>query len=345
MAWKWIEGFEVRKNTTALQQGYDVVSGTPSIVTGRLHGSGLQCPNSSQVHLTKIFSSQTTWIVGLAFKRENGGNTDGLIELLSGATADEIAVFTTAANNELMVAVGGPTGTTYVTSIGLQDDTWYFVEFKVTVNATTGSFELRVNGTTVLSQTGINTSDTGANAADRVRIYAANTGGTAGNATIDDCYILDGTGAAYNDFLGDGVAEGLLPTGAGNSSQWSKFPGSGEANWQNVDDASGPDNDSTYNHTASTGVKDTYVFADLGFITGNVLGVQLNWNARIATSGSRTLRPIVRHSGADYAGSNQNLTSTSYLQQHQVLGTNPGTGSAWTVSDINNAEFGLEAVA
>lgn len=343
MSFRMVEGFELRKNTTALSQAYNTVTGTPTFTTGRLHGTAMACASDSTMSIRKVLDSQSTWIVGLAFKRQNTGNTDGLI-LLRSASGVEIGVLTTllGGNLELMVALAGnPAGTTWTTNLDLQYDTWYFVEFKVTLNTTTGSFELRVNGVSGLVQTGINTSGQGQNSANDIELMAANTGGTAGICTIDDAYVLDGN-SSPNDFLGDGVSEAILPTGAGNATQWTPLSG---ANWENVDDGSGPDNDASYVSTAGTGIKDTYAFGNLSFITGNIVAVQVSFNARLLSAGTRTVRPIVRHSGTDYAGTNQNITSTSYAEKSQVYATNPGTGSAWTLSDVNGAEFGLEAVA
>jgi hypothetical protein len=50
---------------------------------------------------------------------------------------------------------------------------------------------------------------------------------------------------------------------------------------------------------------------------------------------------LVRSGGTDHLGSNRVL-STSYITYYDTYATNPVTGLAWTVGDINSLETGMQ---
>src|SRR5581483_7253070 len=105
-------------------------------------------------------------------------------------------------------------GTTLATSTNtLTIATWYWIEFKATINNATGSFEVRVNGSAtgwIPQQTNQNTRATGNNSANGFAL------GNAGNTPgffFDDVVVAD-------DFVGQGQIVTLRPQAAGNYQQW-----------------------------------------------------------------------------------------------------------------------------
>ncbi len=348
MALKWFEGFERRKNSTALAQAYSQLTfGDSTFQTGRLQGSSLRNLGTTGLTVTTpAFTAQQVWIVGLAYRRDDTDVTNkSVISMFDGASNRQIdvATFVSAGKLKFQVWTDSSGGSSSWTASGeFELGQWYYVEFKATIApGTSGSFELRVNSTTALTQSSVNTANAATTQADRVRFLC--TGSASNGISLDDIYVCDNQGAIRNDFLGDVVIEGLSPTAEGATIQWT--PLTGTDNSAMVDDTDGPDGDDSYVSTAANGITDTHVFEDLGFITGNVLGVMVAYNARILSSGSRTLKAIARTGGTDFEGANNVLGSTGYVELNHIFEQNPNTTADWTVSDINGAEFGYKAVA
>jgi hypothetical protein len=132
----------------------------------------------------------------------------------------------------------------------------------------------------------------------------------------------------------------LLPSGAGAETQWTPSAGS---NYQNVDE--NPENgDTDYNKSNTVGQVDTYAMANLVSVAGLIYGVQYLEYARKDNAGTRTIAPVARIGGADYLGSNVNL-SDSYAYTREIKELSPATAAAWTISEINAMEFGVKVTA
>jgi len=229
------------------------------------------------------------------------------------------------------------TGTTILTS-GI----WYFIELKATINDSTGSAAVKVNGVTEVTVSGVDTRNGGSAAtADRV-IFFSN-GSVGGTFRLDDVYICDGTGSApTNDFLGDCRVQALFPNGDGNSSQLVGSDGNSVNNSLLVDETT-PNGDTDYVEGANVGDKDTYAYGNLTPTSGTVYGVQPNLYARKTDAGTRSIASVARLSGTEVDSAAAAL-STSYLYYRDIRETKPG-GGAWSIADVNNAEFGVKVVA
>jgi hypothetical protein len=216
-------------------------------------------------------------------------------------------------------------------------NTWYWIELKVKVHDTLGTYEVKVNGTTYISGTGADTRNGGT---------GIPTGGgwcTQGNVgtRFSDFVIWDTTGAVANDFFGPIQIHCRRPIEAGNYAQWTPNYG---PNFANVGDVSAPDDLSTFNQSATAGQKDTFKGADLPISSGSVLGIQHVIRAKQDGGAARTLRPIQRSGSTDYNGTSFSVPG-SFAYQLEAKSINPATSAAYTVSDVNDAEFGYELVS
>ena len=70
-------------------------------------------------------------------------------------------------------------------------------------------------------------------------------------------------------------------------------------------------------------------------------GVAVNICAKKDDSGTRTGKPICRSGSTNYEGS-EFAPDTDYTYFQNVWETDPDTASAWTVSGVNSAEFGIK---
>jgi hypothetical protein len=287
--------------------------------------------------------AQATWIVGFAFKFSvlPGGTQRAILTFFD--TAVQHVFFALKTDGTIEARMGAGAGTLLGTSTNVfATNTFYYLEFKVTISDTVGVVALRVNGVVdaTLNLTGQDTRNAG-NSTANVITYGLNSS-TASTIDMDDMYILDGTvGDAdqpNNDFLGDVRVEALLPSGAGNYAQFTPSAGS---NYQNVDDAA-PDGDTTYNSSATTNQLDTFAMGNLATATGVVHGVELINSARKTDAGSSILAPVLRISATDYVGADDSLGTGYTYQSDQTYDVSPATGLPFTISEVNAFEVGYK---
>lgn len=335
MALRWIDSFD-HYVTADIPAKYDSISGSPAITATSRFGSGaLQLTDANTQHtVVKVFDAQPTWIVGFAFRYVMSGGNKQIFTLIDNATIQVTLYYETSTRK---LFLNGPFGSS-LSTLGLSDNTWYYIETKVTIG-NAGSWEVRVDGNTWI--TGSGDTQASANAsADRFRFEAGGSGGTSTARIFDDVYILDGTGAApLNDFLGDVRVEALFPNANGNSSQLVGSDADSVNNYLLVDDPT-PDGDTSYVESSTVGNKDTYAFTNLTPTLGTVYGVQISSEARKTDAGLRTVKNIARLSTTEVDGAANSLSS-SYRMFNDIMTTKPG-GGAWTITDVNNAEFGIK---
>jgi len=230
---------------------------------------------------------------------------------------------------------------------GIAGGSWAYLEFKWDLDG--GSFEIRVNGSTVLDYTGTITENellfNSLGVWNGIKIL-----GITSQATplltlrMADLYLADLESADaddVSDFLGDGTIETIRPNAAGAASAWTPSAGS---NYQNVDDDAAADDDATYNSTTAPNTIDSYNFENLP--AGSVVnGVHVNILARKAATGSAAIAPVYRQGGVNYVGPTQGVASEDYDRYvMQPMDLNPATSAKFTESEINANEFGVKKV-
>jgi len=329
MALRFLDGFD---HYTSLAQKYEIAG------TGEIGSTGGRTGNGyfGASEFRKTLAANTQWIVGCAFRIPSPlVINNAIIRLYEQMPGGPQITVTFDTDYRFRVRRGGDGGTIIGASTNsFVLNAWYYIEFKVTIHSTAGSFELRVNGTTETSASSVNTRGGSQDATDRV--------GFSGGGTVkhfDDIYICDGDGSTHNDFLGDCKILTLFPNGAGNYTQWTPSTGS---NWQNVDD-NPPNGDTDYNSTSTATNKDTYALSDIT-LTGNVKGIQVLAMMRKDDAGSRSSRLLIRTASTDYSGPTVGH-SDNYVYLRNVWQNNPNTSAAWTVAQVNALEAGVELVS
>lgn len=305
-------------------------------------GAGNSETGSVSVTLTP---GDATCIVGLALNQATAfsgyevGTTEGnasnvIVSVRQGATTQVWFRL----NADGTISALRATTVLGTTTAVLVVNTYSYLEFKVTINDTTGVVQIRNNGVLVLD---LSAQDTANGAAGWNNIRLGTVGQASGTVQryYDDLYVLDGTGSApLNTVLGDVRVDARYPTAEGASSAWT--PLSGTDNALMVDETA-PDDDTTYVSTSTTGATDTHVTQDAPVAGAAIYGVQHCLNMKKADAGPCTVAPVVRYSTTDYTGSDLS-PSTSYAYGLVVQETNPGTGVQWTDTDFNASEFGYK---
>ena len=306
--------------------------------TGRFGGTALVSDNGQYGCQIGIPASQTV-VVGVALLF--GGSTPTQTNVLGlhyGSVNPQIVIRYLSTGE--IVVYRGP-GIAYGTELGRSASgafplgAWHYLEIKAKIDGSTGTVEVRVNGATKLSLTGQNTYYTTSPVVTAIALNCLNQGFNNQSVWYSDFYACDTSGLTNNDFLGDCRVESLASSGAGAETQWTPLSGSNYANAQTAD------GDTSYNKSNTVGQVDTYAMDDLSSVTGVIYGVQYLLYARKDNAGSRTVAPVARIGGTDYAGADENL-GTSYAYAPEIKEKSPATSAAWTISEVNAMEYGVK---
>lgn len=302
--------------------------------------TGPQCGGFTGNGAFKTIDNQPEWILGAAFSLSAYGGRVQFINInvlqveMAFQSDGTIAVF----NGPNGFNPGVLLGTTSP-SVALVLNRYYYIEFRSKMNNGLGTAIVKINGQTVLSLSGVNTSQTGVNQADVIQILGP---GGSSFMYVDDLYVCDVNGGVNNDFLGDVQIGFILPASDGDLTQWT--PNSGSPHFSRVNE-NPPDGDTSYVASSTTTQEDLYHFQPVS-LTRKILGLQTNIIARKDDEGNRALSVVTRSGGsdsvADTGGRYVNQTYIDYLNQFDV---NPLTGLAWTPTSVNAAQWGIKLIA
>lgn len=317
--------------------------------TGR-HSSAsyrLSTGNSTQQQIAlrkNCTAADATSILGFAFTFQASdiiGTSGWQIASIRDGSTSQVSL---RLNSDLRLSVvrGTVAGTVLGTTSGsISAGSYTYIEWKVKVDASVGTVDLRVNGASVLSLTSQNTRNTANTSWNSFALGNYDSVGSSSTTVngrsidYDDVYILDGSGAApWNTFLGDVRVDARKPTGAGTTTGWTPLS---STNWSNVDDAA-PDDDTTYNSTSTLNAIDTFVVEDAPVAGATIYGIQHCLSMKKSDAGTCTVAPVIRHSGTNNSGTSIS-PGTSYAYGLQIA-TEIAPGVAITESNFNAAEFG-----
>jgi hypothetical protein len=213
--------------------------------------------------------------------------------------------------------------------------TWHYIEMHARISDTVGVAEIRIDGATIADVTySGDTKNAGTNTSfDSVQVSAS------GGHNISDFYICDTTGSRNNTWLGDVVVRTLTPNGNGNSSQFVGSDSDSVNNYLLVNEQ--PVSSAQYTGSPTTGQRDSYTMTDLPAGVTNILGMQLNTYMAKSDATAASGKPLLRTNSTNYYGTTR-ILGTTYQAYTDVFEINPNTSTAWTATDINGLETGLE---
>lgn len=350
MALLFMDGFDVGdyalKGWDSQQAGGS--GGVVSTATGRISGGGVQVSQPgggliSNIVFRRAHAATTRLTVGFAVlpsALDSGGSLGITLHGDAGVTP-HLTLMNNSSTRVLELRRGDHTGTLLASSsVILSPGNWRYLEMRATLNDTTGTCEVRIDGnaTPIINFTGDTKNGGTLTTFDMIslRAYKAGSSGAA-TGVFDDLYLLDDTGTTNTTFLGDVRAVTLRPDGAGTDTQLT--PTGSVTNWQNVDETTYSTAD--YNASATVGQRDTYTLSSLPAGMGTIYAVQSNLIAAKSDTTTANARIPLRIGAGLYYGGTTAL-STSYLTYSDVHQVNPGTTTAWTMTDLNNLEAGME---
>lgn len=313
---------------------------------GRRSGGALYSPNNAHLNnaITPVHavsrslpSNFTTFICGVAFEASIFHVVKNIITFRDSGTRQlEVGVNTAG---QLFVSRAGTVLATSGASISL--NVYNYIEIKATINNTTGSYEVRLNGNNVLSATNVDTQNTANAFINEVLLGAYER--ALGDTTLcthkyDDFYFCDTTGSTNNNFLGDIRVDAIYPTADGFYTQWTTSTGTDH--YALVDETD--PNTTDYNSDGTIGNKDSYVMQNPpSLIAQSILGVKTKVAALKDDAGARSLKLGVRSGSTNGLSAAQGL-STSQAYYSHILETDPNTSAAWMPAAVDAVEALIE---
>jgi len=342
MALLWIDGFEGYGTTIGavpapsgiLARKYLVIDDEASmrIQNGRFGGRALRFNFYSCKVKTPALTTDDTLIVGVAHKRSLARFTyimslyDGVTKGMNLRAQDYGSEIHIYRGNTLIETTSGA-------NIGV--NTWQYIEFKVKCHNTNGEYEVKVDGITIASATGVDT-QAGSNAYhDSVQFE----GVSVAYPYWDDLYICDSTGSQNNDFLGNQRVSAIFPSGGDVTADWETVVPAGN-HYEAVNEEK-VDNDSSYIEDDDSGNRDIWNYGSVP-IYGQIQGLQINTDCKETDATDFTLITVIKSGGTEYDDSPQAAGGGDWLTLVRIAELDPDTGVLWTESGINNAAFGVK---
>lgn len=275
----------------------------------------------------------TTCIVGLGWRATGGGSYIVIGKGGFGSTSYWQISLTVEGTGALTVKRNDSTTIATAPAGTFKLNVWNHLEFKVVVHDSTGTVDVKVNGATVLSGTGLDTQGVAATGWDTVEFRAQSV------AYFDDIYLCDGNGSQNNDFLGECRVVTMLPS-TGNGSN-TDFTCSSSTDHGALVDEAAPNDDTDYVYSSTVNHVDSWNYPALGY-TGTIKGVQMSLSAKKTDSGTRAIAAVTRPASTNRVHGTNHYLGTSYAYWMSIWELNPEDSAAWEVADVDGAEFGAK---
>ena len=345
------EGFEGDLTRVALTRKYPAsvnLEETPSVVLGRFGGKCLQHLNDGITPIPIIEIQHTSlstpiYLMGMAVKF-TGVNATGTLDMVSVWNDANQRVFdldfvstdgSTLGITLSRYLTSGPVTEYVSTDIKLENDIWYFVEFRASLRPGIGGAELQINDQIVFtSMPGYALAEALAGAS-KVQLKIPAYGGN-GTTCVDDIYIAFG---AERKFLGSksqtvsiwpnsDIDRGWLPLDTENNSI---------TRYKEVDDASvgDTDDDLSYVYGTQPQKKATFRLSPVLGIRDQVIRARMSFDAKSDIQNFTIVPQILEKSLDEVA------LDTSYKRYEINDYINPVTGKGYMIEDFEDMGIGF----
>jgi hypothetical protein len=306
---------------------------TLSTTAGRFGGGRIQLNDELDSVTTPSLGTPQTVIISYAFK---------VNDHVSNSTSDILSLFNEVGETSHFDSLTGTNtiryrrGTTTLGTFQITRDEWNWISIKITTSNTVGTCDVVLNGTNVLSLSGLdNNGGAGTDATTEIRFW----GHENDTWEIDDVIICDDTGAApFNDLLSDSRMSISLPDAPGDSAGFTPVPA--VSNELNVDDVA-PDDDTSYNEAEVAATKDLYNVAAMAYSPSTIDSVSVVALIRNPDSGTTQTKLKVKSGATEGTGAAQ-LPTSGYTYLEELFLLNPDTAAAWTEGEVNAMQVGME---
>lgn len=221
-------------------------------------------------------------------------------------------------------------------------EAYQHIECMVFFSQTVGTVEVRVNGVTVTSLTGIDTVATSLVECSQINYGHIGTGST--TMDMDDIYAYDDTGSYNNTFIGDRRVLTLFPDADTIQADWSIVGAA--SGYQAIDDTT-PDGDSTYIAATTSGSPGTiseFELQDLPDGISAISAVMLVGMMRKTEAGTADVQMSIISSDVESQGTNRPMTEI-YTYYGDVFEVDPATAAPFTPSGVDDLQIKIERTA
>lgn len=360
MSLLWLEGFDWLDNTrsdgmaaiqTQMQHKFGPLAftayGNGDVVPGRHGGSAMAFATSnSQYMFTRVLQeaeAETSkgGVAGWAMK--TGTNVIGhYLMVVRRADSWNFNVRCTNGTGELTLYYST---NSYAGSFGysLRPNSWYYIEVKwICKNSPDGEVYLRINGEDIASFTGIdlyygNTSQTGWDNVGWYNVYNNY------DHIIDDMYVCNLSGSINNNWLGDIIVRTRVPNGDASVAMTKS---GGATNYENVDNApfAAAFEDTSYVESGTATTKDLYDYQNLETedASAAIVGASIESITRATAPNIVSAKTKIKSGVTEIGKTTQNFMWDEYGYMIDIQETDPNTGSAWTPTNFDATQFGIE---
>ena len=298
---------------------------------GRLGTAGLRISTGDAGVGFTLPASKTTVLVGQAVYFEDVSATHILLTLYDD-DGDDVQVVVKQEGVNIKVYCGA----TEIHSFahGMSASIWYYIEIGVTIGAS-GNVTINIDNVEKMNETE-DTQNT-ANAYCTSVYLGGNGTGASSYTNRDDVVIMDtAAGGVCDDFLGDVIIQCISPTGTGSAADWT--PSTGD-NYACVDEK--PPNTGDYIESATQNDVDTYATGNVSPLTGDVFAVVVNHYSQKVGTAARGVSGVCNDLGTTTIGP-ENVLDAAYKMRQSVMYENNRTTAPFTITDINNGQFGVK---
>lgn len=333
MAIEFLESFEgnnavIKPEWLGTAQPLFSTTGRTGTYRGRVDSGGARL----------ILPASAKKTIGFAYNANTYVNTNNFSIWGDGNTTQHLTIcLNTLGQWELRR--GTSAGTLLATSTqSWEVSVWRHIQIQATIADSGGTCIMKVDGVDWINFTG----DT-KNAGTNTTIDAIGFLGAGSSTAVDDLWVCNGTddtattGRPDNDFLGDLRVECLFPNGAGASTQWTPTAG---ANYTNVDEI--PPNTTDYVATSTSGNRDLWAVQDVGANTSTVYAIRVGLYAAKSDAGASSVKVLIRENSGTVTADSAIALSTTFTGVSGTLRKVKPAGGAWTTTDINNLQIGVE---
>lgn len=318
----FFDGFEhYSAAADMLAYGYSAAPAGLSASGGRRSSKAVTGGGTSAASFTKLIAASTHVVAGVALKAPDRN----LVISFIGATGTHASLTRKDSSGVLALAVGGVEVATSTELFPV--NTFMYVELGVSVANAGGTYEARVNGSSV-DWIPAGTGDTQAGATGTITSVSVQAGSSYNAGIIDDFYITYGDELAW---LGDSRIDKLLLTANSTPQDWT--PDTGNA-WERLNAGTG------YIASSTDEATSLFEFADLPYTPEAIHGLAVRSRMLKSNTNFRSACSMVKSASTESEGAELAL-STDALGQLLILKQDPATAAAWTYNGIRDALVGV----
>lgn len=332
----FMDGMDVYSATADIIERWDANDGsgiTYSSTIGRFGGGGVVIFVDDR-YITKVFDAIPEIVLSFSlFRAFAASQNDDVIQIDNGTVDAGISLVSQTGSSSIAVYRGSRLTGTNLGTFDFTTNAWHWLSIRYLADDVNGTIDIEVDGVNLFSFVG-DTVNSGLPEIQRVLLGGDN----AQNYTYDDVIMTDVSGPApFNTLLTDRHIDTILPDAAGDDTDWLPTGGANFANAQTNN------NDTSYNESETPGDKDLYNMANMGFSPTVIDAVNVTAVVKNPDGGVTQFKVKVK-SGATEGDGPDTQPVSMYKYFDKVFLTNPATASAWTESEVNSAQAGVEII-